>query len=242
MSGTLLLAVCAGAALLAGMIWGVHRLLSRLIDRRIAAFQAGLMDRHVQEVEHIYRQMRAWRHDYHNHIQSLKAYRALGRMDELDAYLDALESDLNQVDTLLKSGNVMLDAILGSKLSLARSRGIAIHAKAAVPGRLTVSDVDLCVILGNLLDNAMEACARMARQEEAFIRVYIGARQGQLYISVTNTAPGRARLTGGRYRSAKGPSHGFGLMRVDRLVAKYAGRLRRASEADAFTTEILLPL
>ena len=242
MSASLWLAALGGEVALAGLIFGLYRLLCWLIDRRIAAFQADLMDRHVQEVENIYRQMRAWRHDYHNHIQSIKAYRALGRNDELDIYLDALDGDLRQVDTVLKTGNVMLDAILGSKLSLARSRGIAVHAKAAVPARLTVSDVDLCVVLGNLLDNAMEACCRMACVEDAFIRVYIGARKGQLYLSVTNTAPGKASLAAGRPRSAKGPTHGFGLMRVDRLVEKYAGRLRRASEADAFTTEILLPL
>jgi hypothetical protein len=46
------------------------------VDRRIAAFQNDLMEKHVTEVENIYRQMRGWRHDYHNHIQTLKAYRS----------------------------------------------------------------------------------------------------------------------------------------------------------------------
>ena len=52
----------------------------KAISRRISAFQDEMMNRHVAEVENLYRQMRGWRHDYHNHIQMMKAYRALGRM------------------------------------------------------------------------------------------------------------------------------------------------------------------
>lgn len=78
--------------------------------------------------------MRGWRHDYHNHIQMMKAYRALGQDDRLDVYLDELEQDLKGFDVLIRSGNVMIDAVLNSKLSLAKSHGIAINAKAVVRG------------------------------------------------------------------------------------------------------------
>ena len=73
-----------------------------------------MMNRHVAEVENLYRQMRGWRHDYHNHIQMMKAYRALGQDDRLDVYLDELEQDLKGFDVLIRSGNVMIDAVLNS--------------------------------------------------------------------------------------------------------------------------------
>ena len=92
----------------------------KAISRRISAFQDEMMNRHVAEVENLYRQMRGWRHDYHNHIQMMKAYRALGQDDRLDAYLDELEQDLKGFDVLIRSGNVMIDAVLNSKLSLAK--------------------------------------------------------------------------------------------------------------------------
>lgn len=143
----------------------------RMIDRRIAAFQNDLLARHVEEVQNIYRTMRGWRHDYHSHIQAMLALEAGGQKERLHDYLLHLNDDLTQVDTVLKTGNVMADAILNSKLSLIKSRNIEVTAKASVPASLTVADVDLCVVIGNLLDNALEACLRQT-EGRRFIRVY----------------------------------------------------------------------
>ena len=97
-------------------------LLSWLIDRRIAAYQRELIEIHYAEVENMYRQIRGWRHDYRNHIQVMKAHAAQGNWEAVSAYLDELETDLATVDTVVKTGNPMADAILNSKISLARSR------------------------------------------------------------------------------------------------------------------------
>jgi sensor histidine kinase regulating citrate/malate metabolism len=217
-------------------------------NRKIAEYQNELISKHCDEVENIYRQMRIWRHDYHNHIQAIKAYIAMGQTDELTAYCDKLDRDLQSVDKVIKTGNVMLDAILNSKLSLAKSKVIEISAKATVPKELQIDDVDLCVLIGNLLDNAMEACVKGNQQEpvefdKPFIRVYIGMKGYQLYICVTNTVYRNPQKIGNRYISTKvNPSHGFGLMRIDRICIKYGGYCNRNSEPGAFTTEILLPV
>ena len=212
------------------------------IDRRTAVFQSDLMEKHVTEVENIYKQMRGWRHDYHNHIQTMKAYRSLGENEKIDGYLNSLETDLTSVDTLIKSGNVMVDAILNSKLSLAKSRKIDINAKAIVPQKLTVSEIDLCVIIGNLLDNAIEACVRVDDEAKRFIRVYMDLKRDNLYLSITNASGGKIQKQDGRYISGKGENHGFGLMRIDKIVDKYAGYIKRRDEDGAFTSEIMLPL
>ena len=99
--------------------------------------------------------MRGWRHDYHSHIQTMLAL--TDKPEEIREYLLGLNQDLTTVDQVLKTGNVMLDAILNSKLSLIKSKGIRVNAKAVVPAQLQISSIDLCIIIGNLLDNAMEA-------------------------------------------------------------------------------------
>ena len=121
--------------------------LKKIYNKRIAAYQNELMDKHYEEVENMYRQVRGWRHDYRNHIQALKALMKLGKYDEVDAYLDNLGLDLNTVDTVLKTGNVMADAILNSKISLAKSHDISVDATASIPVELNISDIDLCVII-----------------------------------------------------------------------------------------------
>lgn len=132
-------------------------LFSKQIDKRIAAYQRELIETHYQEVDNMYRKMRGWRHDYRNHIQAMKVMAANGNMDGIKAYLDELDTDLNTVDTVVKTGNAMADAILNSKISLAQSKSIAVHCDAHIPVKLQMSELDLCCILGNLFDNAIEA-------------------------------------------------------------------------------------
>lgn len=220
----------------------------RLMKHNIAEYQNELISKHCSEVENIYRQMRTWRHDYHNHIQAIKAYIAMGQIDQLSIYCDKLDQDLQSVDKVIKTGNVMLDAILNSKLSLAKAKGIEVNAKASVPEELKINDVDLCVLLGNLLDNAMEACTQSENPDRLefdrpFIRVYIGMKGHHLYICVTNTVFKKVKRIGDLYLSTKeSPSHGFGLIRIDKICAQYSGYCKRNSEPGAFTTEILLPV
>ena len=98
------------------------KLFSRRVDRQIAAYQQELIETHYAEVENMYNQMRGWRHDYRNHIQTMKAYAANGDLAAIKKYLDELETDLSTVDTVVRTGNPMADAILNSKISLAKSK------------------------------------------------------------------------------------------------------------------------
>ncbi len=210
-------------------------------EKKLAAYQRELMETHYAEVENMYRQMRGWRHDYRNHIQTMKAYAALGDWDAVQTYLNELETDLSTVDTVIKTGNAMADAILNSKISLARSKQITVLADAHVPVALRISELDLCVILGNLFDNAIEASMALPERERQ-IRIYMDMKNTQLYISFTNfTAGKKQKKMGGRFRTTKGEGHGFGLWRIDQIVERLDGYLSRNSEEGAFTTEILLP-
>jgi len=211
------------------------------VNRKITRFQNDLVNRHYDEVETMYRKMRGWRHDYHNHIQTLKANMGLGLYEEATVYLDELEHDLTKVDTVVKTGNVMVDAILNSKLTLIAERKIQVDVTAFVPGDIAVSDIDLSVLIGNLLDNAMEACMKV-EENERFIRIYIDVIKKQLYISITNSMEGRAKKKGNLFQSAKQGSHGFGLLRIDSIVGKYHGFVNRQTENGVFATEVSLPL
>ena len=189
----------------------------------------------------MYQQIRGWRHDYRNHIQTMKAYAASGDWDAIRQYLDLLDEDLTTVDTVIKTGNPMTDAILNSKISLARSKNIQVVADAHIPLKLKSSELDLCCILGNLFDNAIEASLKLP-EEERMIRVYMDMKNTQLYISFTNfTATGKLKKQGNLFRSTKGDGHGFGLVRIDAIVERLDGYISRNSEEGAFTTEILLP-
>lgn len=216
-------------------------LFEKRIDKKIDAYQRELLDTHYREVENMYSQMRGWRHDYRNHIQTMKVHAEKGDLEAIKQYLDMLDTDLTTVDTVIKSGNPMVDAILNSKISLARAQQIEVNADAHVPVKLSISELDLCCILGNLFDNAIEASMALPVGER-LIRVYMDIKGSQLYVSFTNfTAAGKLKKQSGRFATTKGEGHGFGLRRMDAIVGRIGGYLSRNSEDGAFTTEILLP-
>ena len=217
------------------------KLFSKIIDRQIASYQQELIETHYREIDNMYRQIRGWRHDYRNHIQTMKAYAAAGDLEAIRHYLDLLDKDLTTVDTVIKTGNPMADAILNSKISLAKSKGITVTADAHIPVKLKSSEIDLCCIIGNLFDNAIDASLKLP-EEQRLIRVYMEMKNTQLYLSFTNfTAEKKMTKVGKRFRSTKGEGHGFGLVRIDAIVERLDGYISRNSEDGAFTTEILLP-
>lgn len=204
-------------------------------------FQSNVMMHHYEEVKTVYLNMRGWRHDYHNHLQTIKAYLQMGELEQINHYLLELEEDLDKVDTLVKSGNLMCDAILNSKLSLALDKNIRLNHTVAVPERISVSDLDLCVILGNLLDNAIEACMKV-NEKDRFIRIYVSILKQQLYISITNSALEDLNFNERNYISEKRGNHGHGMKRVKLTVDKYNGYLNLQNEPGVFVSEVMLPL
>ncbi len=215
--------------------------LQKWMDKRIEAYQSELLQKYCDEVESMYTKMRGWRHDYHNHIQALQASMALGQYDEVNDYLRQLNDDLTQVDTTVKTGRIMVDAILNGKMNIAAQNAIKVNVKAGIPEISPVNDVDMCAIIGNLLDNAIEENKRLP-EEDRFIRIYIAQKNTQLYLAFTNAAGKKRDKSRAGFLSAKGAHHGLGLMRVESLVKKYGGFLSADSEDGGFTAEILIPL
>lgn len=216
-------------------------LFQKWIEKRIEAYQSDLLKKYCDEVESMYTKMRGWRHDYHNHIQALQASMALGKYDEVNDYLRSLNDDLTNVDNVIKTGRVMVDAILNGKMNIAAQNDIRVNAKAKIPDGTPVTDVDLCVIIGNLLDNAVEENKKLPA-DDRFIRIYIGQKNTQFYLAFTNAAGRKLNKRGRLFASQKGVDHGFGLSRVESVVNKYGGLFSADSEDGGFTAEILIPL
>ena len=237
--------ICVGCIILAVTI--TILLLKHKYDKRLSDFQDSVLKKQRDEVQNIYQTMRAWRHDYHNHIQSIKAMLAMKKFEELDAYLCTLEQDLDSIDIAIRTGNVGLDAILSSKVSIARKNNIEVNCTAKVPDQLKISDVHLCAIVGNLLDNAIEACEKIKSEEgnqfpQKFIRIYIGMFKQQLYISVSNSTNAKHRRRLNELVTSKLGEHGFGLRRIDKIAEQYDGFVNRKNEPGIFATEVMLPV
>ena len=205
---------------------------------KLTEYQADQSAKHLDEMRSIHREMRGYKHDFHNHLQVLRAQLENGEAERALKYIDELDAKLLSVDTLMKTGNVALDAILSGKISQAKSKNIEISVKANVPDALSVSDVELSIVIGNLLDNALEACESAA---EPFIHIFIGMKGKMLYFHMMNSAGKKKPKLGRLFRSGKDGLHGFGLHRAESVVDAHGGWVKYNSEDGAFTSEFLVP-
>ncbi len=206
---------------------------------KLAEYQTEQSRQHLEEVRSIHREMRGYKHDFHNHLQTLKSYLDAGDAERAREYISELDRQLMDVDTLLKTGNVSLDAILSAKIAQAKSEDVSVTVKANVPDGLTVSDLELSIIVGNLLDNAIEACREAGG--ERFIRIFIGMKGKMLYFSMLNSAGAKREKMNGLFRTAKSGVHGFGLRRAEAIIKDHGGWVKYNSEDGAFTSEFLIP-
>lgn len=206
---------------------------------KLAEYQTEQSERHLNEVRSIHKEMRGYKHDFHHHLQTLKGQLEAGEVTRALDYIEQLDHQLMNVDTLLKTGNVALDAILSAKVAQAKSKNIAVTIKACVPDSLTLTDAELSIIIGNLLDNAIEASQDVT--EHRFIRIYITMKGKMLYFSMLNSASEKKKKKGTLFLSNKDGIHGFGLRRAETILEEHGGWCKYNSEDGAFTSEFLVP-
>ena len=206
---------------------------------KLAQYQNEQSQQHLNEVRSIHQEMRGYKHDFHHHLQTLKGQLEAGETQRALDYIERLNDQLLHVDTLLKTGNVSLDAILSAKIAQAKAENIAVTVKANVPDTLSISDLELSIIVGNLLDNAIEACRTVAG--ERFIRIFISMKGTMLYFSMLNAAGAKKKKTGSLFTTHKDGLHGFGLRRAEAILNDHGGWVKYNSEDGAFSSEFLVP-
>ena len=206
---------------------------------KLVEYQTEQSEKHLNEVRSIHKEMRGYKHDFHHHLQTLKGQLEAGEVDRALAYIEQLDNQLMNVDTLLKTGNVSLDAILSAKIAQAKAENIVVNVKANVPDALTISGLELSIVVGNLLDNAIEACGTVTG--ERFIRIFISMKGNMLYFSMLNAAGAKREKTGSLFATHKTGIHGFGLRRAETILEEHGGWVKYNSEDGAFTSEFLVP-
>lgn len=194
-------------------------------------------------------QTKAARHDLRHQLSVLSSYQAQGDLEGLGRYLQKLTDALPAAPEQIWCENYAVNAIAAHYLAMAQAEGIALDVHMDIPAQTGgVPDIDLCVIVGNLLENALEACRRMTGGER-FIRV-VSRVQKKEYLSllVENSFDGLWREKDGVYYSRKrgadragGVSReGVGLSSVQAVCDKHDGLLRVAVEENMFKTSVLL--
>lgn len=162
--------------------------------------------------------LRRFKHDLSNQFLVLNDYLNRKDVDGAQAYLGSLTQDFETMIPLVDTGNVALDTILTAKKTLAESKGIVFDMKVQVPVALAVAPMDVAAILGNALDNAIEACERI-REGARWIELSLVQQESALLCKIVNSAP-QGTLT---LQTTKDDAinHGFGLESIKATLEKY---------------------
>lgn len=201
-----------------------------------------LMEQHNNELVKIYKDMRDWRHDFHNHIQSLLALSQEGNKEEMKKYVEQLGHKLVEIEGVCHTGQQALDAIVSVKCALAATYEIAVKLHMSPITMMPISELDVTSLFGNLFDNAIEACRRMDTKKRS-IDLSLGMMGRMICIRMTNTTNGEERVHDGRYLTVKTDKqlHGLGIANIDRIVSSANGVVERKHEDRIFNTVIILP-
>ncbi|MCL2400110.1 MAG: GHKL domain-containing protein [Defluviitaleaceae bacterium] len=201
-----------------------------------------MMEQHNDELIKVDANMKNWRHDFHNHLQTLLVLSRSKNTNDVEDYIMKLGHELRAIDDICNTGQKALDAIITVKYSIAKSYGITLSLNINPIALLPFSDVDVTTLLGNLIDNAIEAC-RQVIPKETSINLSLGMMGEMIYVRISNTTNGIDCIEDGKFLTTKPDHnlHGFGLLSIDRVVNSVGGIVQREHKNNVFTTTLLLP-
>ena len=180
------------------------------------------------------------RHDLRHHIAVIKGYNNSNNKEGLSLYLDNLLKDIPSDDGIILCENFAVNAVASHYFSLARNHGINISIKLAISSKNgLIQDSDLCIIIGNLLENAIESCIKVAPSER-FIRINSRMHYSTLIITMDNSFYGKLNECEGIFLSTKREGEGTGLSSVIAISKKYGGEARFEGKDNIFLSSVYL--
>lgn len=200
-----------------------------------------------QMMEQQYSQAERLRHDLKNHVLALRGLWEERAWDKLGDYLKRMEDSAQFGANEEATGNRAVDALLFQKRKMAEDRQIVWECDVQIPKRCRISEFDLCVLFGNILDNAVEACMRLQQGEREagrrpFINVQARTVKKCFLLEVRNSMR-EAEKQGNRFVEKENlQGHGIGLLNVGDVVRGYDGVMNTEIQNGVFDISVLLPI
>lgn len=202
---------------------------------RLTTEQAEILERDYQSLNNIYTANAKLYHDFHNHIEALYHYLTLGKADDALQYLEDLRNPVREISQTVWTGDKAIDYLINSKMALARQTHINLKINIEFPRHTNIRSADLTAILGNLLDNALEA-AETVTDDLRFIHLTIRRINNMLLIKAENGCGAAPLLESGEFQTSKPDRglHGWGLKSARAAVERYDGMLEVSYNNNVF--------
>jgi sensor histidine kinase YesM len=219
----------------------------KINEYKTVNIQLELQQKHYKEMLEKNYEVRGLWHDMNNHIITMQYLIKNQASDEIEVYLQQFHELLQNAVDHNRSGNYVVDALLNYKIKVASDNQINFVHYIAIPENLKMNSIDLSIILGNVLDNAIEGCLRDSRQhQEKIIKFNMYYKRESLLIDIENTIDVKTiQKTGNNMVSSKridGDQNGYGISNVKQVLKSYEGNMVTQILEDRFKCTILIPL
>ena len=203
---------------------------------RLKSEQAELLERDYTAVNRAYQVNAKLFHDLHNHIGVLRQFLTHEKYGEAVRYLDELQAPVRNLTATVWTGDETADYLINSKAAAAEADGIQFQAQVEFPRRTNIRSVDLCAILGNLLDNAIEAARQVPDPSGRTVALTIRRIHQMLVIKVENSFSSVPVQENGELKTTKteGGLHGWGLKSAQTAAEKYDGMVQAGVSGEVF--------
>lgn len=225
----------AMGAVLCIMFYIYDSMISRREREQLINTTNKLLENNYQKLYNEQKRLEHTAHDFKNHINLLIRYLEEEKYSEAIEYGRKLISPLDMISQRSWSGNKIIDTILNTKLSEAGQKNIRVHMEIENMIKIPIMDYDVCVILSNLFDNAIEAC-EYVKKEKKEIFVSIKLTGIMFIIKFLNSMEKKPLKKNHKYYTTKRDkdTHGIGLESVRESVEKYGGTLLLEHTEDQF--------
>ncbi len=191
--------------------------------------------------------LRKWKHDYNNHLIAIQGLINDNAYDQLKQYVIHQQEILPQTFSTINTGHNIIDAILTDKYAISQHEKIPFTYSIILPKPFPISDVDLTGILGNLLDNAIDACKELHDPQKTtpYIHLSIRPKRNMFHILVENSSSGNYLYNSKGHlitTKSKKENHGNGLAHVSHIAEKHNGFCKIIAKPDCFTVNVYIPL
>lgn len=195
---------------------------------RLKSEQAELLERDYTALNHAYEVNAKLFHDFHNHIGILRQMLSRHNYDGALQYLDELQEPIKEITDTVWTGDETVDYLINSKTAAAASSQIQMRVQVEFPRRTNIRSADLCAIIGNLLDNGLEAARKVPDSRQRFLSLTIRRINQMLIIKVENSFADALRQENGRLKTTKREQglHGWGLKSAQTAAEKYDGMIQ----------------
>jgi len=212
-------------------------------EKDMLSSQLSLQSASINRMETLYNRTRSFRHDIKNHILIMNMLAEQGNYDELKKYIRDMSGVIDESDYVRISGISVVDAILNEKMYEAQALDITTSYDVINLDKNNIEPLDLCIILSNALDNAIEANTGVENKEERYIKLKVHGNETFSVISVSNPFGGTPKKNAsGGFSTSKSDvdAHGFGLKSIENTAAKYRGEMLAKAEDGVFTLVVRL--